>query len=225
MTNNLIDFYKYVKNDNQKLDKNFKQHYILPASHILCIGGSGCGKSTALLNFIAKKHSFYEIIIYAPTSDPLYDLLCEKIPDIELFTNIEELPSLSEIEDNKHEKLIVFDDFITLNSKQMRKIKEYLVAGRKKQCSCFLMSQNYVSVPKDISRNINYFIIFKLNDNISINTIVKNHSIDDVSVETVKNAYRNCTTEPKNFMLIDLRTTDESKRFRHNFTSFLDLKK
>jgi len=225
MSKDLIDFYKYVKHDKQKLDKNFKQHHILPASHILCIGGTGSGKSTALLNWIAKTDKFFRIIIYAPISDPLYELLKQKIPEIEMFNDINEFPNLNDLEeDDNNEKLIVFDDFITLKPKEQKKIKEYLVAGRKKNCSCWLMAQNYPSVDKTISRNINYFVIFKLNDNVSVNNIIRNHNVDDVEPEVIKEAYKYCTDEPRNFFMIDLKDGTGVKRFRRNFTQFLKLK-
>ena len=47
----------------------------------------------------------------------------------------------------------------------MKKIKEYFTAGRKFGFTCWAMAQNYREVPKTIARNINYFILFKLNDN------------------------------------------------------------
>ena len=56
----------------------------------------------------------------------------------------------------------------------MKKIQEYATAGRKKGFTCFFLAQNYVQIPKNISRNTHYFIIFKLNDNTSINNIIKN---------------------------------------------------
>ena len=101
-------------------------HHILPASHILCIGGTGSGKSTASLNFIHKKQDgFYRIMVYAPVIDPLYELLQDKIPEIEIYNDINEFPSLADIpEDDKTEKLAVFDDFITLKPKEMIKIKK-----------------------------------------------------------------------------------------------------
>ena len=51
------------------------------------------------------------------------------------------------------------------------------------------MAQNYTSVPKIITRNINYLIIFKLNDNVSINTIIKNHNIIGLEPDIFKKMY------------------------------------
>ena len=104
----------------------------------------------------------------------------------------------------------------------MNKINEYLTAGRKFGFTVFLLAQNYVSVPKIITRNINYFIIFKLNDNVSINNIIKNHNVDDVDKDKFKDAYKYSTAEKLNFFMIDLKGPKE-KRLRHNFTDFLSI--
>ena len=44
---------------------------------ILCIGGTGSGKTNALLNFLSRKNNaFYDIIIFSgsSTDEPLYNL-------------------------------------------------------------------------------------------------------------------------------------------------------
>jgi hypothetical protein len=225
----LINWYEKLGNKltpPPKLDKNFNQHYILPNSRCLAIGGSGMGKTNSLMSFLALKQEFYKIILYSgsTTDEPLYNYLQEKIPEMEFYTDIDEVPSLNDFEDDdkNKEKLIIFDDFINLTKKQMVKINQYLTASRKYGFSVFLLAQNYVSVPKIITRNINYFIIFKLNDNVSINNIIKNHNIDDIEPKKFKDAYKYSTAEKLNFFMIDLKGPKE-RRLRHNFTEFLTI--
>ena len=226
----IINWYEKLKDEltpQTKLDKNFNKHHILPNSMILAIGGTGTGKTISLMSFLAfKNDSFYKIILYTGSTgeEPLYQYLKQKIPELEIYTDINEVPSLMEFDDDQKdkEKLIIFDDFINLNKKQIGKINEYLTAGRKFGFTVFLLAQNYVSVPKTITRNINYFIIFKLNDNVSINNIIKNHNIDDVDKDKFKDAYKYSTSEKLNFFLLDLKGSKE-KRFRHNFTEFLSI--
>ncbi len=86
------------------------------------------------------------------------------------------------------------------------------------------MSQDYASVPKIIVRNINYFILFKINDNIYLNNIIRNHNIADVDSSIIKAACNLCTKKNGNFFMIDMKTTNLGERFRHNFLGFLDLK-
>ena len=228
--NEIINWYDKLKDDlpkQTKIDKNFKSHYILPNSMILSIGGTGSGKTNSLMTFLSLKNdSFYTIILYtgSTSEEPLYEYLKSKIPDMQIYTDINEVPNLTEFEDSKDkEKLIIFDDFINLQKKDMTKISEYLTAGRKFGFTVWLQAQNYVSVPKSITRNINYFIIFKLNDNTSLNTIIKNHNVNFLPVDKFKEAYTYATKEKFNFLLIDLKNDDRSKGLRHNFLGFISV--
>jgi hypothetical protein len=214
---------KDLKREN-KLDKNYKKHYIQPASMICCIGGTGSGKTNALCDWLSRKNeSFYDIIIFTgSTSDePLYSMLKQKMPDIQLFNDIAELPELKEFdnEDKGQEKLLVLDDFINLPSKDQKKIKEYLTSGRKFGFTVWCMAQDYKSISKIITRNCQYFILFKLNDNVSINNITRNHNIHGIDKETFKNHYIDATSEPRQFFMIDLKGNPET-HLRKNFLDF-----
>ena len=50
-------------------------------------------------------------------------MLKQKMPDIQLYNNIAELPELKEFDDDDkdQEKLIIFDDFINLKKPEMKK--------------------------------------------------------------------------------------------------------
>jgi hypothetical protein len=87
------------------------------------------------------------------------------------------------------------------------------------------MAQDYVSVPKILVRNINYFVIFKINDNISLNNIIRNHNIADVDSSIIKSTCNECTQTSPNFFMIDMKTGNLKERFRKNFLNFLDLEK
>jgi hypothetical protein len=153
MTDKIKNFYEEIKEEKQKEDKFFKNHLILPKARIGLIGGSGTGKTQFLLNFLNRAGpKFYNIFIYTTdTEEPLLKLLKLKIPDIFITNDIKEIPELNEFEEDKqNEKLIVFDDFITLNSKEMVKLDKYAIAGRKFGFTSIFMVQNY----KQLSRNI-----------------------------------------------------------------------
>ena len=147
-------------------------------------------------------------------------MLKERIPETKLFNNIAEFPELQEFEDDKmNEKLIVFDDFINLNTKEMKKINEYLTAGRKFGFTIFCLGQNYRSIPKTVSRNAHYFFIYELNDNATINNILRNHNIHDVDKDLFKDLYQEATKDKLNFFMIDLK--NGSSHLRHNWDKIL----
>jgi len=209
---------------DQKLDKNFKKHHILPNSMICCIGGTGSGKTNALIDYLSRKQeAFYDIIIFSgsTTDEPLYKFLEEKIPELKMFNDINELPSLSEFDDDDKnlERLIIFDDFINLKKPEMKKINEYLTAGRKFGFTVWCMAQSYTAVPKIITRNLHYIIMFKLNDNVSITNIIRNHNIHGVDKDKFKELYMDATSEPRQFLMIDMKGGPE-KHLRKNFLNF-----
>ena len=140
------NWYDEVKTTKQKIDKNFKKHHILPKSMIMAIGGTGTGKTNALMDLLDKKNDqWYKIIIFNPNNsdEPLYNHLKSHIKELNIVSDIKELPPLSDWpeEDNDKEKLIVFDDFINMDNKAKNKIQDYLISGRKKGFTCYLMSQ------------------------------------------------------------------------------------
>jgi hypothetical protein len=107
-----------------------------------------------------------------------------------------------------------------MSTKDFKKVKEYFTGGRKLGFTVVIMAQNYVSIPKTIVRNCQYFLIFKLNDNTTINNIIRNHNIYNVEKEAFRKIYDDATSEPLNFFLVDLKTKDKSKHLRKNFTDF-----
>jgi len=216
------NFYNKIKSKPTKLDKNYEKHKIMPASMIASIGMTGCGKTNALMNFLDKKRdSFHDIIIFtgSTTEEPLYKFLEDKIDGLLLTNDLKDVPNLTEWddEDNDKEKLIVFDDFINLPKKDLKKIQDYLIGGRKRNFTVYVVSQNYREIPKTISRNIHYFFIFKQNDNSTLNNIIRNHNVDNLDSNYIKDFYADCVKDPMNFMMIDMRTKDPEERLRKNF--------
>jgi hypothetical protein len=223
----MINFYEKMPNNlkrENKLDRNFRKHHILPTSMICVIGGTGSGKSNAVANMISHQSGkYYSILVYNPVSvdEPIYNLMKEKMPDIELISDIEQLPALSEFEENKdQEKLIIIDDFINMPKKDFKKINEYFTGGRKAGFTVVALCQNYTSVPKIITRNCQYFLVFKLNDNTTISNIIRNHNIHNVNKDRFRNLYDEATSEPLNFFMVDLKSEDKSKHLRKNFLEF-----
>ena len=233
MSNEIKDWYSIINKKNKeeiiKPDANFDKHYILPCSMICMIGGTGSGKSTVLCDFLLdrKNKAFFEIIIFNPVNldEPIYNFLYNLCPDIQMIDEIEMLPDLKGMETNKkQEKLLVVDDFIALPPKSMKKIEKYLISSRKYGFSVILLSQNYVSIPKVITRNISYFIIIKLNDNYTINNIIRNHNIYNIDKDYIMKCYLEATKEKKNFFLFDCNINSTKDKFiRHNFLGFFDI--
>ncbi len=228
MSDKIVNFYDKLGIKGSVHPKTWAKTHMYNKSHCLCCGGTGSGKSNGLINYISRSSGeFYKIIVcsFSTTDEPLYNML-EETGKIELISDIDEVPDLEEFDDRHKDKpkLIVFDDILNVEKKKMKKLYKYLISGRKFGWSVWVMSQDYASVPKIIVRNINYFILFKINDNISLNNIIRNHNVSNVDPSIIKAACSVCTQTFGDFFMIDLKTTNLDERFRSNFLGFLDLK-
>ena len=147
---------------------------------ILIIGGSGSGKTNALLNLINNQLDIDKI--YLSAKDPCeekYQFLINKKQstglkhfndhkafiqysnDIEgVYQNIEEHNI-----DKKRKILIVFDDMIAdmINNKIINPVvRELFIRGRKLNISIAFITQSYFKVPKDVRLNSTHFFIIKI---------------------------------------------------------------
>ena len=125
MSDKIVNFYDKLNIKGSALPKTWKKHHIFNNSMILCLGGTGTGKTNSLLNYINRSSGeFSEVIVcsFSTTDEPLYNLLEEH--GVTLYNNIDEVPDLEEYddEDKKKPKLIVFDDFINVENKKLKKI-------------------------------------------------------------------------------------------------------
>ena len=104
-----------------------------------------------------------------------------------------------------------------------KKIQDFFISGRKSSFTVVALAQNYTSIPKVITRNCHYFFILKLNDNTTINNIIRNHNIYDVEKHKFRALYDDATKEPLSFLMVDLRTKNMDEHLRKGFLNFYKL--
>ena len=229
----MINFDDYT-NENI-VEHNSKWPYIPDHPYrILIIGGSGSGKTNALLNLINNHLDIDKIYIYA--KDPYeikYQYLINKREKVELnhfndpkafieysndmqdvYKNIEDYNPIK-----KHKVLIVFDDMIAdmINNNKLNPIvTELFIRGRKLNISIAFITQSYFKVPKDVRLNSTHFFVMKIPNKRELQQIVLNHSYD-IDVKDFMNIYKNSTKEPYSFLVDDTTLpSDDPLRFRKN---------
>ena len=181
----------------------------------MIIGGSGSGKTKALLNLISQQDDIDKIYLHAKhLSEPKYEFLiknhedgginylndsnafieCSNTMD-DAYENIDDYSST-----RKREILIVFDDMIAdilTNKKFEAIIKDLFIKCRKLNVLLVFITQSHFSVPKDVRLNSTHYLIMKINNKRELQNIAINHSADIDYKDFVK-VYRKC---PKNRIL------------------------
>ena len=189
----MINFDEY-SNEN-KIENNSKWLYIPDHLYrILIVGGSGSGKTNALLNLINNQPDIDKTYLYA--KDPYekkYQCLINKREKLELdhFKDPKAFMEYSSdmqdvyknIEDYslgmKRKILIVFDDMIAdmiNNKKRNPVVTELFIRGRKLNISIVFITQSYFKLTKDVKLNSAQFFIIKIPNKREIQKIALNHS-------------------------------------------------
>ena len=170
-----------ITNENNK-EHNEKWPYIPDHPYrILIIGGSGSGKTNALLNLIKEQDDIDKIYLYAKDlSEPKYEFLIKKCEDagikhlndsnafIECSNTMDDVyENIDNFNLNRKRLLVVFDDMIAdimTNKKFQAIIKELFIRCRKLNISLVFITQSYFSVPKDVRLNSTHYLIMKINN-------------------------------------------------------------
>ena len=218
----MINFDDYT-NENI-IEHNSKWPYIPNHPYrILIIGGSGSGKTNALLNLINNQPDIDKIYLYA--KDPYekkYQYLINKREKVglnhclqkDVYKNIEDYTPIK-----KRKILIFFDDLIAdmINNNKLNPIvTELFIRGRKLNISIVFIAQSYFKVPKDVRLNSTHYFIMKVPNKRELQQIALNHS-SDIDFKDFMNIYKKCTTEPYSFLVNDTTLpSDDPLRFRKN---------
>ena len=161
----MINFDEYT-NEN-KIEHNLKWPYIPDHPYrILIIGGSGSGKTNALLNLINNQPDIDKIYLYAKDPDEAkHQYLIKKREKVgsdhfndckafmEYSNDMEDVhKNIEDYNPGKNRKvLIVFDDMIAdmINNKKLDSIvTELFIRGRKLNISIVFITQSYLKCQK-----------------------------------------------------------------------------
>ena len=202
---------------------------------ILINGGSGSGKTNALLNLINDETDIDKIYLYAKNLyKAKYQLLINKrereyrlkyFNDLKAFIEYSnDMDGINknneEYNPNKKRKIwIVFDDMIAdiLSNKKVNPITtELFIRRRKLNISLVFITQFYFAVPKNIRLNLTHYLFMKIPSKRELQQIVFNHS-SDIDFQDFINLYKKCTENPYSSLVIDTTLASENcLRFRKN---------
>ena len=137
------NFYNHIKTKDDGLRHYANEEKLnikLPFRMLLC-GPSGSGKTNILMGLIKQIGIFDKIILLAKHLDePLYQHLINTYRKIEKKLKVEMILAIDDIKDmptvadcnEKENTLLIVDDMICENKKDLAKIESFWIAGRKK---------------------------------------------------------------------------------------------
>jgi len=215
----------YTKIDKSLLIKTPNPNYHLHNLDIpfrgVIVAPSGSGKTNFLLDIIQKfctgKGTFVDIIIITQNKDePLYNHLESK--GVIIKEGLHNTPVLDDY-DKSVAHLLIFDDLVI--AKEVKMIETYYLRCRKLNVSVIFLSQRYTPIPLMIRENTNYLFVLKMGNKRSIKLMMSEFSLSE-PIEELMKLYEYATKGKFNVLLIDKETSDNSKKYRKNFSEYLN---
>lgn len=200
---------------------NYELHQIKIPARIVVSAPSGTGKTNFVMNLIQHfcrgKGTFADIMVLTKDkAEPLYEYLETK--GVNIQEGLHNLPDLNKF-DKDVNHLIVIDDLML--AKNQEQVCEYFMRCRKRNVTIMYLCQHFYKCPILVRQNSNYFVILKAGNKKSLNMMLSEFSVG-VTKEQLQNMYEYATKDKFNFLLINCDEGDPLKKYRHNFTNFLD---
>lgn len=220
---------KFIKTPDNPSYKNTK---IPLNSRALLCGGSGSGKTNALLNYILLSQDTFDHILICKSEmdEPMYEALQERLGKKGqiTFCTLETLPTLVDLRKmmrEKEEYLLVFDDVIAdLDRKDLiQKVTNYFIMGRKGGLTQMFLSQSYFKVPKTIRCQLTHLLLLRLSSVRDLKAVLMDYELG-VTKQQLTEMYRAATCEKFNFLKISTMATNVQDKFARNFTDSFNVK-
>lgn len=123
------------------------------------------------------------------------------------------------LQDSMDRTLWVFDDMVgsgLFNQKRNNAFKRLTVRRRHFYSSLIGVTQAYKEIPKTTRTNANVLILFKIDSDEELKTIYQEYPMGLKFKEWLQ-VYHYCTSEPYNFIMFNLQTTNPNYRIVKNF--------
>ncbi|CAH3168236.1 unnamed protein product [Porites evermanni] len=211
------------------IDKKYKQLFpFMPADtfRMLICGNSGSGKTNLLYHMLIKPLLYYdEIYLYArnleqdkyqkliqKSSKKKFKKIIQKSSKLGyeiLHVSNDEITPVTEMDYEDNQKLVIFDDYVC--DKNQRRVIDYFIQGRHKNCSVIYLSQSFYKTPKDIRLNCSHYCLYEFPSSREANRISSELGAD-------KEIYKVATKKPFSFLYVDKPRKIIAKNFTSNLS-------
>jgi hypothetical protein len=199
-------------------------------------GPTNSGKTNIAVHILNESRAFERLFIVSALADEvLYKFIKHEMTkngkkdNFIITSSVKDLPTVKQLQKTKHlQTLIIFDDLINGEKKELQAAVDYYTMGRKASLSSIFLTQAIMPIPIVIRQNARYLIILKQQDLSDLDRIFQKYVIGKANktpeykekYETVHEMYRDSTKEPHDFLLIDKQAPADKPKFYHGFENY-----
>lgn len=225
---------KYAKklNNPTEADTGIGYH-----TRSLVVGGTGAGKSHWVLNYIANSPDTFGRVIVCSLGivEAIYQALAEQLGPQCIFRTPEQMPTLQQFQedvesmkrDTKEEPpqtLLIWDDIVNSTDKAtLKKVRDYMCAGRKVGLTQFYITQTYFGTDVTCRKQMSNIILLRLSDSADLKRILSKSTGLGVTLAQLQEMHAAATKKMFSALKIDVATSNPNKRFSKDFVDYFHI--
>jgi AAA+ ATPase superfamily predicted ATPase len=221
ITNDVQNHYELIGRDYKDNKNSFnKRTDMNTLFRGVILGPSNSGKNNLLIEFLKRSPHIYSHlhIICRNREQPFYNYLADKLEDFITFYDIDDIPTVDDLEEDGTLQLVVIDDFSNDAKLQKEVFSHYFIRGRHKKLSTLFLTHAYhMGTNKIIRLNSDYVMILKANSKRDLKMILADFNIPEVGEDRFYQFYKECTAKKGDFLMID----NVRSEIKHNFLDVL----
>lgn len=228
---NMYQIHEPDKKNVQPEPEGCKRLHLKSPTQFIISGMTGSGKTNFLLN-IEKAIWFDRVFLFAKdSSEHLYEAFVKELKSrgqsigkeiIKVYNHLNDFPNISQLNEtlrkNKENALLIVDDMINENPKDMKNIFNAWTLGRKGGIWPVWIGQRYFGTPKIIRDNSSFIALGRLASEKDMKRIIREFPQLDITPEELSRLYKQIqqTYGDMNFLSVDINAKDKSDQFRLN---------
>lgn len=225
----------------KEVDKQVDKTGIPLDSMVGVIGGTGAGKSQALVNFLDRSSGcFSHVYILTKAEEDLYSILAHHIGEenLSVFYDYKQMPRATDFDQQlaapgkkkvkKLHSVVVLDDCCCDKSQDFKQfVNHYFQFGRKRYLTVIYLSQSFFDMDIFVRKQLHYLLICgKLSNDDDIKRILRQYASIQLDVDTLKQMYLFAVSKrfPKEmcfFKICCSANGDPAKQLSRNFTDYI----
>ena len=216
-----------------------KSYDMPPPGTMVVIGSTGSGKTNLVCTLLKEAHmlkDYYDkIYVFCLSPCPMLEEHVEQIKEKNIF--LEDDPTqLKELYDSQKKALssmgfkrtphvlFILDDIV--QSKSFLKAKvltDIFFGGTHSKCSLWLLSQNYMSVPRRLRMNAHSLILCHGINNTEIERFTEEHQSSFMDKKEFMRLVKYALTDAYSFMFVNNTHPNKKLKYRRGFNDILEI--